>query len=709
MSRRYRARYGPKGRNNVNNKWSSQESGGGGGSGGGGHDMTDGSDINIRINNNNNSRGQRQIRLTGGRDDGGGGSGGGGQQRFGGQMRRGGGGRDSGGDRGDRSFANWSKPQFRGGGGGGNRWNSNRGGSGGGGGRRGGSGGNYQSSGDRNQNYDDPDSQWFRIHIPHGNKMDRQQLLQLIVDGTQLTFTPYNFRMENGGAVFFVLGVDTADSLRAFSRKLTAPSGHKLIILTNRSAIPPTPIDDELVNILKQVMSVRYSPDTRVMDLQKLRDDIHLKQLGLYVSLARPNVFNQIVQIIIDNTPEIVALNLRDNKLSSLEPLVKLGTSCDSLKALDLSANQIRNVTELDHIKALELIELALEGNPVCETFEDQAVYISCIRSRFAKLVKMDNEELPQAIGFDVKETANLPEIRESYLPDTNKQFIFGFFEAYYNIYDAEDRQPLLEAYHDQAVFSFSISRLNASSHQFIQKLIQDSRNLMHVKDVSQRNKLLKTGKINIVSTLCEMPMTRHVPDSFTIDVAFATQTVMIVVVNGVYHELIKRQQPLRAFCRTFYIVPHGSGFVIVNDMLLLTNATVQQIQKYGKTAQNNSNNSSTNLQKSSGSGGSVYDVIMSPSAGKWGANSGIGAGVSRLAITPTATSSIVATPSPTAAATITPIKEQVLVQFMNATQMNRSFAVQCLEENGFDLNTAYTVFERLKAENMIPSQAFSR
>ena len=31
---------------------------------------------------------------------------------------------------------------------------------------------------------------------------------------------------------------------------------------------------------------------------------------------------------------------------------------------------------ELDHIKALDLLELALEGNPVCDTFEDQANYI---------------------------------------------------------------------------------------------------------------------------------------------------------------------------------------------------------------------------------------------------------------------------------------------------------------------------------------------
>ncbi|CAG2184281.1 unnamed protein product, partial [Oppiella nova] len=123
-------------------------------------------------------------------------------------------------------------------------------------------------------------------------------------------------------------------------------------------------------------MSQRYDANNKVMDLSRLREDSNLQSLGLYVSLSRPNMLNTVITIIIENTADIVGLNLKDNKLSSLEPLVKLANVCEALKAIDLSQNQIRNTSELDFIKGLELIELALEGNPICETFEDQAVYI---------------------------------------------------------------------------------------------------------------------------------------------------------------------------------------------------------------------------------------------------------------------------------------------------------------------------------------------
>jgi len=41
-----------------------------------------------------------------------------------------------------------------------------------------------------------------------------------------------------------------------------------------------------------------------------------------------------------------------------------------------VSFAQIRNATELDFLKGLDLLELSLDGNPICESFEDQAAYI---------------------------------------------------------------------------------------------------------------------------------------------------------------------------------------------------------------------------------------------------------------------------------------------------------------------------------------------
>jgi nuclear RNA export factor len=200
----------------------------------------------------------------------------------------------------------------------------------------------------------------------------------------------------------------------------------------------------------------------------------------------------------------------------------------------------------------------------------------------------------------------------------------------------------------------------------------------LRVKDIAHRNKLLKSGKIQIVSALCDMPLTRHEADSFQIDVPFCNNAFVLVVVNGVYRELIKKAQPLRAFCRTFYIVPQGSGFVIVNDLLVLTNATVAQIQKYGKT-----------VASVGASDKAMSDTIESTT--KWKGGPGVGVSGGAHALT-----------SPTIN-----VNEDVIQRFMALTHMNRSFATQCLEENGFNIDKAFEVYMGLKAQNAIPSEAF--
>ncbi|CAG2118569.1 unnamed protein product, partial [Medioppia subpectinata] len=267
-------------------------------------------DLNINITNRDDGSG-RQIRFNSGNRDHPNQSGAGGS-RFGFNNSAAYPRRVDPGERNDRSFANWAnKSRGR---------NAAPAGRNARGFRRNQQSYNQQSGRER----DDIDSQWFKITIPYGSKMDKTTLLTLIHDTMQLVFTPYNYHNEGQAIVFFVLGLETADALKGISRKIAAPSGHKLIVIVNRSAIPPMPIDQELTDTIKLVMSQRYDPNNKVMDLSKLREDNNLQQLGLYVSLSRPNMLNTVITIIMDNTPDIVGLNLRDNKLNTLEPLVKL-------------------------------------------------------------------------------------------------------------------------------------------------------------------------------------------------------------------------------------------------------------------------------------------------------------------------------------------------------------------------------------------------
>ena len=126
--------------------------------------------------------------------------------------------------------------------------------------------------------------------------------------------------------------------------------------------------------------------------------------------------------------------------------------------------------------------------------------------------------------------------------------------------------------------------------------------------------------------------------------------------------------------------MPQGQGFVIVNDVLLLTSATVKQIQAFG---QNKSKAGPSNDRQ-------MIDVIDTPSHGiksRLGLSPITGPGMSGPSVSP---------------------HEEVVKHFMSSTGMNRSFSQQCLEENAFDFNTAFNVFQKLKTENLIPSEAFA-
>lgn len=209
------------------------------------------------------------------------------------------------------------------------------------------------------------------------------------------------------------------------------------------------------------------------------------------------------------------------------------------------------------------------------------------------------------------------------------------------------------------------------SSQFFPQSSISNSRNLLKIKDKTLRIKLLHQGGVAVVAALNELPKTKHVASSLLVDVPFHDSNFYSIVVNGVYKEFSKKQVYTRGFSRNFLIIPHGQGFVIINDILLLTNATPEQIQKYGRLNETRS----------------ILECIKSESFSV--------PNFSRLSLIEQN-------------ATLSEMdKEAIITQFCNATRMNRAFSAQCLEENGYDANQALNVFNQLNQNSAIPPEAF--
>merc|ERR1711976_743714 len=62
--------------------------------------------------------------------------------------------------------------------------------------------------------------------------------------------------------------------------------------------------------------------------------------------------------------------------------------------------------------------------------------------------------------------------------------------------------------------------------------------------------------------------------DTFSLDVPFNSDTMMIFTITGCFKERGNNQNNVRHFNRCFIVVPQNAGFCIINETLFVTPAT---------------------------------------------------------------------------------------------------------------------------------------
>lgn len=68
-----------------------------------------------------------------------------------------------------------------------------------------------------------------------------------------------------------------------------------------------------------------------------------------------------------------------------------------------------------------------------------------------------DFVNLPPPMGFDIPDEVGIPSPKASYLCNLNgADIVRQFLEQYFIIFDSDNRQPLLDAYHEHAMFSLT-------------------------------------------------------------------------------------------------------------------------------------------------------------------------------------------------------------------------------------------------------------
>uniref|UniRef100_A0A4W5KWJ3 Nuclear RNA export factor 1a n=1 Tax=Hucho hucho TaxID=62062 RepID=A0A4W5KWJ3_9TELE len=417
--------------------------------------------------------------------------------------------------------------------------------------------------------------------IPYGRKYDKKWLLTALQNLCSVPFTP----IEGHKAQFYLEDACTANALCRVSRQITDTEGYKVIVLMNPCpppAILNTQLKPEDMEHLKQCMAKRFDGSQRALDLNNIRTDPDLVSQNIRAILSRKTFMDAVVKIIEENIPELVCLNLSNNKLYKLEDVADLISKAPHLKILNLSHNELKSEKELDRLKGLKLVELWLDRNPLCDQFKDQRTYISAIRERFPRLLKLDGHDLTPPIVFEVVAPTTTPPCKGSYFGSEEiKVLILHFLQQYYSVYDSGNRQPLLDAYHDGASFSLSLPSSQNPNRCSLREYHKDSRNIKRLKDPSTRFRLLKHTRLNVVALLNELPKTQHDTASFNVDVNTYTTTLLSFTVSGMFKEVDgKSQDAVRAFSRVFIAVPAGiSGLCVVNDELFVRIATTEEIQ----------------------------------------------------------------------------------------------------------------------------------
>ncbi|XP_036127080.1 nuclear RNA export factor 2-like [Molossus molossus] len=427
---------------------------------------------------------------------------------------------------------------------------------------------------------------WFKITIPYGRKYDKTWLMDTIQSHCSVPFTPVDFHYVQNRARFFVQDTSAASALKNVSYKICDEENQKIVIFTSTSAVPYS-VQDKLkpeeMEQLKLAMDKRYDVSHKALDLHKLRFDPGFAHLDIEIILNRRNCMTATLQIIEKNFPELLSLNLHNNRLYQLDGLSDIIQMAPTVKILNLSKNELKSSWELGKIKGLKLEELWLKDNPLCCTFPDQSTYIRAIRKCFPKLLRLDGQDLPPPTTVDIDRSYISKPLKESCKgSDVLKTRILQFLQQYYLIYDSGDRQSLLGAYHDEACFSLTLPFMqNDPDPSSLYEYFRDNRNMKNLKDPNLRFNLLKCTKYDIVSSLCVFPQTQHDLNSFLVDMLFHSESLFFFCVNGVFREGEGMSQgAFRAFTRTFIATPgSNSSIFIVNDELFVRDATPIETQ----------------------------------------------------------------------------------------------------------------------------------
>ena len=450
----------------------------------------------------------------------------------------------------------------------------------------------------------------------------------------------------------------------------------------------------ETIDMLKTFLSRRYDPDSKLLDLSNLSTDPDLINMGMFNTISRESKFfpalmkvcDSIFPTILEKEEAVLSVSLANNGLSDVRSVTTLAQTLPTLKNLDLSMNNIKNLADIDawRWKFRKLEHLVLSGNPLESNEPDLKGeicrwYPSLLLLNNAR-VRTDEEALA-----NTKNNTPLPIAGPSFRDEASiaENFLKSFFPAY-----DSDRSSLVKGYYDSlSSFSLSIntsaprneSQPTAPWDQYIKK----SRNLTKLDYTSAQMSRLYTGIDDVGEVFSTLPATKH-PDLTTEAQKWCLEchTVpglpdpvnqsrggvggLIVMVHGQFFEIdisTNQSKGVRSFDRTFVLGPGSGvgGIRVANDILV--------IRAFGGHDAWKAQDSESCHESRYQAAGSSHQIVLPDGFGTTG---------------PGKTQEQVQ-------------KEVLAAELSKATGMTIEYSVMCLEQSAWNLEGAAAAFEQAK------------
>jgi Nuclear transport factor 2 (NTF2) domain len=268
----------------------------------------------------------------------------------------------------------------------------------------------------------------------------------------------------------------------------------------------------------------------------------------------------------------IVRINAQNNGITTLEAFQIL-FQFPKLVSIDLRNNKISSLEGV--CKTAGVKELLLDGNPICEKHSEPHAYVAEVKQYFTQLEYLDGHKLDKA--HNLVTLQNFIVTRDAYV------FADEFVKTYFNVYDSEDRRRIMQAYDQNSIFTISCYFDSSCYHatapsDLLMRVQRYAKNSRSINKMSNMNLVIAStfhGLTRIDKVLNELPKTQHIFTTFSIDVpVYEPSSMVVITVSGTFEDYgiqLNETTLLVAFTRTFVLRPSANNpneFHIYNSQL---------------------------------------------------------------------------------------------------------------------------------------------